>query len=132
MISTLSTSVATSKEIIKTKNIILENSSDALIIFKHDHLYPYLEGTIKDSSINDDIKNSFLNSYTPSPILVWDGTNGAYKLPDYFSPENIPLFIALNLNIPYKGTPISLLYKDNINNTIRFYGSIYETNSNLK
>ena len=130
LISTLSTSVATAKEIIKTKNIILEHSSDALIIFKHDHLYPYLEGTIKDSSINDDMKESFLNDYTPNPILVWDGTNGAYKLPDYFSPENIPLFIALNLNVPYKGTPISLLYKDNINNTIRFYGSIYETNNN--
>ena len=130
MISTLSTSVATAKEIIKTKNIILEHSSDALIIFKHDHLYPYLEGTIKGSSISDDIKESFLNDYTPSPILVWDGTNGAYKLPDYFSPESIPLFIALNLGVPYKGTPISLLYKDNINNTVRFYGSIYETNNN--
>lgn len=129
LIKTLSTSVATAKEIIKTRNIILEHSSDALIIFKHDHLYPYLDKAIKNSDINDGIKNSFLTTYTPSPILVWDGANGAYKLPHAFSPENIPLFIALNLGVPYKGTPISLLYKDNINNTIRFYGSIYETNS---
>lgn len=129
LIKTLSTSVATAKEIIKMRNIILEHSSDALIIFKHDHLYPYLDKAIKNSKINDGIKNSFLTTYTPSPMLVWDGTNGAYKLPHAFSPENIPLFIVANVGVPYKGTPISLLYKDNINNTVRFYGSIYKTNS---
>lgn len=129
LIETLSTSIATAKEIIKTRNIILEYSKDALIIFKHDHIYPYLSNIIKDSSINNNVKNQFLSTYTPNPILVWDGTNGAYKLPKNFSPENIPLFIALNMGVQYKETPISLLYKDNTDNTIRFYGSIYETNS---
>ncbi len=128
-----STSLKVADEIIKTRDIILAESPDALIIFKHDHLHPSLPPIIVASEIDEAMKSTFLNSPTPSPILIWDGQNGAYKLPEGFAPENIPLFIAVNANLKeetYKGTPISLLYKDTHEGFTRFYKNIYKIENN--
>ncbi len=131
LLETMENSVQTAIDIIETKNIILKKYSDAIIIFKHDHLYPYLSGMIYNSSINENIKKEFFESYTISPILIWNGKNGAFKLEDGFPPENIPLFIAANTKIDYTNSIISLLYKDKTDKIIRFYNNFY-TNENNK
>ena len=130
IMETLDNSAMTAIEIIKTRDTILEHSPNAIIIFKHDHLYPYLKAIIERSKIDEKIKTNFLNDYRPSPILIWDGTNGAYKAPENFTPENIPLFIAVNLNIDYTNSIISLLYKEEIDNTISTYNRFYYTTNN--
>ena len=133
IIETMDNSVMAAIEVIKTRDTILEYYPNALIIFKHDHLYPPLRGIIQNSSIDDSIKNSFLYDNTPTPILIWDGTNGAYKAPDNFVPENIPMFIALNAGVTnYKNSIISLLYKEEINGLISTYHKYYKvTNDTL-
>ena len=133
LVETMDNSVMTSIEILKIKDLILKYSKNALIIFKHDHLYPTLRGIIQNSSIDDSIKNSFLYDNTPTPILIWDGTNGAYKAPNNFVPENIPMFIALNAGVTnYKNSIISLLYKEEINGLISTYHKYYKvTNDTL-
>ena len=133
IIETMDNSVMAAIEVIKTRDTILEYYPNALIIFKHDHLYPPLRGIIQNSSIDDSIKNSFLYDNTPTPILIWDGTNGAYKAPDNFVPENIPMFIALNAGVTnYKNSIISLLYKEEINGFISTYHKYYKvTNDTL-
>ena len=133
LVETLDNSVITSIEILKIRDIILENHTNALIIFKHDHLYPYLRGIIENSSIEDNMKMNFLNDNAPTPILIWDGTNGAYKAPNNFVPENIPMFIALNAAITnYENSIISLLYKEEIDGMISTYHKYYKiTNDTL-
>ena len=133
LIETLYNSVTAAIEVIKTRDTILKYYPNALIIFKHDHLYPYLRGIIENSSIDNDIKMSFLNDNAPTPILIWDGTNGAYKAPDNFVPENIPMFIALNAGVTnYKNSIISLLYKEEIDGFISTYHKYYRiTNDTL-
>ena len=133
IMETLDNSVMTAMEIIKIRDIILKHSPNALIIFKHDHLYPYLRTAIESSSIEDKYKNAFLNDYAPTPILIWNGTNGAYKVSNNFMPENIPMFIAINSGITnYRGSVISLLYKEEIDNMIGSYNNYYYiTNDNL-
>lgn len=131
IMETLDNSAMTAIEIIKIRDTILKTSPNAIIIFKHDHLYPYLKAIIQRSSIEEKIKTNFLNDYKPSPILIWDGTNGAYKAPDNFVPENIPMFIALNLNIDYTNSIISLLYKEEIENTISTYNRFYYTTNDM-
>lgn len=133
IIETLDNSVLTAMEIIKIRDEILKYSPNALIIFKHDHLYPYLRTAIESSSIEDKYKNAFLNDYAPTPILIWNGTNGAYKVSYNFMPENIPMFIAINSGITnYRGSVISLLYKEEIDNIISSYNNYYRiTNDNL-
>ncbi|WP_300370088.1 hypothetical protein [Brachyspira sp.] len=131
LVETMDNSVLTAMEIIKTRDIILKYSPNALIIFKHDHLYPYVSGIIENSTIDDNIKNSFLNDNTPTPILIWDGTNGAYKAPVNFVPENIAMFIAINAGVTnYKNSIISLLYKEEIDNTISTYHKYYKITNN--
>ena len=130
IMETLDNSAMTAIEIIKIRDTILKHSPNAVIIFKHDHLYPYLKAIIERSKIDEKIKTNFLNDYKPSPILIWDGTNGAYKAPENFTPENIPLFIAVNLNIDYTNSVISLLYKEQIDNTISTYNRFYYTTNN--
>ena len=133
LIETLDNSAMTAIEIIKIRDFIIKHSPNALIIFKYDHLYPYLKGIIENSSIDDNIKNSFLNDDTPSPILIWDGTNGAYKAPNNFVPENIPMFIAINAGVTnYRNSIISLLYKEEIDGIISSYHKFYKiTNDTL-
>ncbi|WP_028331033.1 hypothetical protein [Brachyspira alvinipulli] len=130
IMETLDNSAMTAIEIIKIRDTILKHSPNAVIIFKHDHLYPYLKAIIERSKIDEKIKTNFLNDYKPSPILIWDGANGAYKAPENFKPENIPLFIAVNLNIDYTNSVISLLYKEQIDNTISTYNRFYYTTNN--
>ncbi|MBW5395434.1 hypothetical protein A9495_12580 [Brachyspira hampsonii] len=127
IIETIDNSAMTAINIIEIRDTILKHSPNAIIIFKHDHLYPYLKAIIERSSIDENIKTNFLNDYKPSPILIWDGTNGAYKAPENFTPENIPLFIAVNLNIDYTNSVISLLYKEEIDDTISTYNRFYYT-----
>ena len=46
-------------------------------------------------------------------------------------PENIPMFIAINAGITnYKNSIISLLYKEEIDNTISTYNKYYKINNN--
>ena len=126
IIETLDNSVMTAIEIIKMRDAILKYSPNALIIFKHDHLYPYLTPAIESSKIEDKYKDAFLNDYAPTPILIWNGTNGAYKVNNNFMPENIPMFIAINSGITnYRGSIISLLYKEKIDNMISSYNNYY-------
>ncbi|TVL62079.1 hypothetical protein A9X86_07070 [Brachyspira hyodysenteriae] len=127
IIETIDNSAMTAINIIEIRDTILKHSPNAIIIFKHDHLYPYLKAIIERSTIDEKIKTNFLNDYKPSPILIWDGTNGAYKVNENFTPENIPLFIAVNLNIDYTNSVISLLYKEEIDNTISTYNRFYYT-----
>ena len=129
LLETMENSVMAAIDIIETRNIILKKYPDAIIIFKHDHLYPYLAGMIYNSSIDENIKKEFFESYTVSPLLIWNGRNGAFKLEDGFPPENIPLFIAANTKIDYTNSIISLLYKDKTEGIIRFYNNFY-TNEN--
>lgn len=131
LLETIENSVQAAIDIIETKNIILQKYPDAIIIFKHDHLYPYLAGMIYNSSIDEKIKKEFFESHTVSPLLIWNGKNGAFKLEDGFPPENIPLFIAANTGIHYTNSIISLLYKDKVDSIIRFYNNFY-TNENNK
>ena len=131
LLETIENSVQAAIDIIETKNIILQKYPDAIIIFKHDHLYPYLAGMIYNSSIDEKIKKEFFESHTVSPLLIWNGKNGAFKLEDGFPPENIPLFIAANTGIHYTNSIISLLYKDKVEGIIRFYNNFY-TNENNK
>ena len=86
---------------------------------------------IYNSSIDEKIKKEFFESHTVSPLLIWNGKNGAFKLEDGFPPENIPLFIAANTGIHYTNSIISLLYKDKVDSIIRFYNNFY-TNENNK
>ena len=105
---------------------------DALIIFKHDHLYPYLKTIIHNSAIDDSIKECFFDSYDISPLLIWNGTNGYFKFEENgFPPENIPMFVAVNTGANYTNSIISLLYKDKTDGIIRFYNAFY-TNDNGK
>ena len=127
IIETIDNSAMTAINIIEIRDTILKHSPNAIIIFKHDHLYPYLKAIIERSSIDEKIKTNFLNDYKPSPILIWDGTNGAYKANENFTPENIPLFIAANLNVDYTNSVISLLYKEEIDDTISTYNKFYHT-----
>ncbi|AEM23314.1 hypothetical protein Bint_2720 [Brachyspira intermedia PWS/A] len=127
IIETIDNSAMTAINIIEIRDTILKHSPNAIIIFKHDHLYPYLKAIIERSSIDEKIKTNFLNDYKPSPVLIWDGTNGAYKAPENFTPENIPLFIAANLNVDYTNSVISLLYKEEIDDTISTYNKFYHT-----
>lgn len=130
LIETMENSALSAKEIVDTKNIILEKYPDAIIIFKHDHLYPYLKTIIHNSSIDNTMKESFFNSYDVGRILIWNGTNGYYKFDENgFPPENIPMFIAANTKANYTNSIISFLYKDKIDGIIRFYNSFY-TNDN--
>ncbi|MEI0799508.1 hypothetical protein R4Q14_14450 [Brachyspira intermedia] len=131
IIETIDNSAMTAINIIDIRDTILKHSPNAIIIFKHDHLYPYLKAIIERSSIDEKIKTNFLNDYKPSPILIWDGTNGAYKANENFTPENIPLFIAVNLNIDYSNSIISLLYKEEIEDTISTYNRFYYTANNM-
>ncbi|WP_028329947.1 hypothetical protein [Brachyspira alvinipulli] len=132
LVETMENSALSAKDIIDTRDVILEKYPDALIIFKHDHLYPYLKNIIHNSNIDQNIKKDFFTTYTISPILIWNGTNGIYKFEeDGFPPENIPMFIAANAKIDYTNSIISLLYKDKTDNIIRFYNSFY-TNDNGK
>ena len=131
-VETMENSALSAKDIIDTKNIILEKYPHALIIFKHDHLYPYLKNIIHNSNIDEYIKKDFFSTYTISPILIWNGTNGIYKFDeDGFPPENIPMFVAVNTKANYTNSIISLLYKDKTDGIIRFYNSFY-TNDNGK
>ncbi|WIH94019.1 sulfatase [Brachyspira pilosicoli] len=131
LIETIDNSVITAMEIIKTRDTILQYSPNALIIFKHDHLYPYLRAIVERSTIDENIKKSFLEDNSPSPLLIWDGTNGAYKAPVNIVPENIPMFIAINAGATnYKNSIISLLYKENIDNTISTYHKYYKITNN--
>ncbi|WP_157149399.1 hypothetical protein [Brachyspira pilosicoli] len=131
LIETIDNSVITAMEIIKTRDTILQYSPNALIIFKHDHLYPYLRAIVERSTIDENIKKSFLEDSSPSPLLIWDGTNGAYKAPVNIVPENIPMFIAINAGATnYKNSIISLLYKENIDNTISTYHKYYKITNN--
>ena len=131
LLVTMDSSVMAAMEIIKIRNTILKHSPNALIIFKHDHLYPYLRGIIEHSSIDEKIKKSFLEDNSPSPILIWDGTNGAYKPAINLVPENIPMFIAINAGVTnYKNSVISLLYKENIDNNISTYHKYYKITNN--
>ncbi|MEI0558887.1 hypothetical protein [Brachyspira intermedia] len=127
IIETIDNSAMTAINIIDIRDTILKHSPNAIIIFKHDHLYPYLKAIIERSSIDEKIKTNFLSDYKPSPILIWDGTNGAYKANENFTPENIPLFIAANLNVDYTNSVISLLYKEEIDDTISTYNKFYYT-----
>lgn len=131
LLETMENSVMAAIDIIETKNIILQKYPDAIIIFKHDHLYPYLAGMIYNSSIDENIKKEFFESYAINPLLIWNGRNGAFKLEDGFPPENIPLFIAVNTKINWTNSIISLLYKDKMERIIRFYNNFY-TNENNK
>ena len=131
LLETMENSVMSAIDIIETKNIILQKYPDAIIIFKHDHLYPYLAGMIYNSSIDENIKKEFFESYAISPLLIWNGRKGAFKLDDGFPPENIPLFIAVNTKINWTNSIISLLYKDKMEGIIRFYNNFY-TNENNK
>lgn len=131
LLETMENSVMAAIDIIETKNIILQKYPDAIIIFKHDHLYPYLAGMIYNSSIDENIKKEFFESYAISPLLIWNGRKGAFKLEDGFPPENIPLFIAVNTKINWTNSIISLLYKDKTEGIIRFYNNFY-TNENNK
>ena len=131
LLETMENSVMAAIDIIETKNIILQKYPDAIIIFKHDHLYPYLSGMIYNSSIDENIKKEFFESYATSPLLIWNGRNGAFKLEDGFPPENIPLFIAVNTKINWTNSIISFLYKDKTEGIIRFYNNFY-TNENNK
>ena len=131
LLETMENSVMAAIDIIETKNIILQKYPDAIIIFKHDHLYPYLSGMIYNSSIDENIKKEFFESYAISPLLIWNGRKGAFKLEDGFPPENIPLFIAVNTKINWTNSIISLLYKDKTEGIIRFYNNFY-TNENNK
>lgn len=131
LLETIENSVMAAIDIIETKNIILQKYPDAIIIFKHDHLYPYLAGMIYNSSIDENIKKEFFESYAISPLLIWNGRNGAFKLEDGFPPENIPLFIAVNTKINWTNSIISFLYKDKTEGIIRFYNNFY-TNENNK
>lgn len=131
LLETMENSVMAAIDIIETKNIILQKYPDAIIIFKHDHLYPYLAGMIYNSSIDENIKKEFFESYAINPLLIWNGRNGAFKLEDGFPPENIPLFIAVNTKINWTNSIISLLYKDKTEGIIRFYNNFY-TNENNK
>ncbi|MEI0794665.1 hypothetical protein R4L75_01875 [Brachyspira pilosicoli] len=131
LIETIDNSAITAMEIIKTRDTILQYSPNALIIFKHDHLYPYLRAIVERSTIDENIKKSFLEDSSPSPLLIWDGTNGAYKAPVNIVPENIPMFIAINAGATnYKNSIISLLYKENIDNTISTYHKYYKITNN--
>ncbi|MEI0602980.1 sulfatase [Brachyspira alvinipulli] len=132
LVETMENSALSAKDIIDTRDVILEKYPDALIIFKHDHLYPYLKNIIYNSDIDEDIKKNFFSTYTISPILIWNGTNGSYKFEeDGFPPENIPMFIAANTKVNYTNSIISFLYKDKTDNIIKFYNSFY-TNDNGK
>ena len=131
LLETIDNSVMTAIEIIKIRDTILKHSPNALIIFKHDHLYPYLRAIIERSTIDKKIKENFLNDASPSPLLIWDGTNGACKLDINLVPENIPMFIAINAGITnYKNSVISLLYKENIDNNISTYHKYYKITNN--
>ena len=126
LVSTFDNSAMTAIEIINIRDTILRHSPNALIIFKHDHLFSTLRSSVERSSIDNDIKMSFLNDNTPTPILIWDGTNGAYKAPVNFMPENIPMFIALNAGVTnYNKSIISLLYKEEIDSAISTYHQYY-------
>ncbi|MEI0516509.1 sulfatase [Brachyspira murdochii] len=130
LIETMENSALAAKDIIDTRDTILEKYPDAIIIFKHDHLYPYLKTIIENSSIYNKIKEDFFNDNTVSPMLIWNGTNGAYRFEeDGFPPENIPMFVAVNTKANYTNSIISLLYKDKIDNIIRYYNAFY-TNDN--
>lgn len=130
LIETMENSALAAKDIIDTRDTILEKYPDAIIIFKHDHLYPYLKTIIENSSIDNNIKEDFFNDNTVSPMLIWNGTNGAYRFEeDGFPPENIPMFVAVNTKANYTNSIISLLYKDKIDNIIRYYNAFY-TNDN--
>ena len=132
LVETMENSALTAKDIIDTKNIILEKYPDALVIFKHDHLYPYLKTIIHNSAIDDSIKECFFDSYDISPLLIWNGTNGYFKFEENgFPPENIPMFVAVNTGANYTNSIISLLYKDKTDGIIRFYNGFY-TNDNGK
>ena len=131
LIETMDNSAMAAMEIIKIRDTILKYSPNALIIFKHDHLYPYLRAIVERSTIDENIKKSFLEDNSPSPLLIWDGTNGAYKAPVNIVPENIPMFIAINAGATnYKNSIISLLYKENIDNTISTYHKYYKITNN--
>ena len=131
LLETIDNSVMTSIEIIKIRDTILKYSPNALIIFKHDHLYPYLRAIVERSSVDKKLKENFLNDASPSPLLIWDGTNGACKLSVNLVPENIPMFIAINAGITnYSSSVISLLYKENIDNTISTYNKYYKITNN--
>ena len=145
LIQTFKDCISLSREVIKIRDTILKFSPNALIIFKNDHMFPNLIEMIRRSKIDEKIKSSFLEDQTPTPILIWDGTNGSYKAPINFVPENIPLFIALNAGVTnYNSTMISLLYKDEMDGNISTYHKFYsitndrymlldniDTNSNL-
>ncbi len=122
---TLMLSILLSREVIQIRDLILNSNPNALIIFKHDHLYPHLRRNIEDSNIENNLKDTFLNTHTPTPILIWDGTNGAYKTPINFAAENIPLFIALNTGLDYENSVISMMYKDTIDNQFSTYHKYY-------
>ena len=131
-LETIENSALTAIDILDTRDIILEKYPNAIIIFKHDHLYPYLKNIIINSSIDSNIKKDFLECQTVMPLLIWNGTNGAFKFEeDGFPPENIPLFIAVNTKANYTNSLISLFYKDKIDGIIRFYNNFY-TNNNGK
>lgn len=131
LIETMDNSSMAAMEIIKIRDTILKYSPNALIIFKHDHLYPYLRAIVERSTIDENIKKSFLEDSSPSPLLIWDGTNGAYKAPVNIVPENIPMFIAINAGATnYKNSIISLLYKENIDKTISTYHKYYKITNN--
>ncbi len=122
---TLLLSVITADEVIKIRDSILEKSPNALIILKHDHLAGSIIGGISVSTIDSSMKNAFLNNAAVSALLIWDGTNGAYKAPAGLVAENIPLFVALNTPINYKNTALELFYKDIIDNQISSYNNYY-------
>ena len=122
----LLTSIQTAYNIIELRDAILAENPNAIIMFKHDHLYPLLTNGIQESSMDEVMKQNFLDEVFPSPFLVWDGQYGAFEVPKGFVPENIPLFIAINAGLDYENTPIDLLYKDSVQGQVSSYHEYYD------
>ena len=118
--------VITQKEI----DAIYDDNYFEYEIANQENFFKLIRLALKDIEF-ENIKKEFFESYAISPILIWNGRNGAFKLEDGFPPENIPLFIAVNTKINWTNSIISFLYKDKTEGIIRFYNNFY-TNENNK
>ena len=123
----LKANIFNAERLLSIKKMILQKYPDALIVLKSDHYSTDLNQFLNNNNtISQQYKDSFYNDPAPLPFVVINGTNGILSLEKGFSPANIPLMILAESKLPYKGTILSLLYRNTPKNMMNIYNKWYQ------
>ncbi len=126
----LKAGIFNAERMISFRDAILAKYPDALIVYRSDHMSPehYEIFDNPKNTLSKDFVAEFRRDPHVLPYIVIDGTNGAMKLREGFSPENTPMLVLAESGLPYEGTAISLLYRSVPKDMSSIYGKWYKRN----